>query len=146
MKIILTMIVIWLVFSLNIQAAETVKLSTKDQTIITDKEWVCEWKSRELSGYSGEYIMKFEKINESELAGKLDNSACPGEVIFNGKLKNEKLTWKVNPQIAPCRPLTVKAKFTRDKASELIMTGTYQAVCPLGTEFLDAGPVVCSQW
>jgi len=146
MKIKLTMAVIWFVFIPNIQAAEKINLSVKDQTKITDKEWVCEWKSRELSGYSGEYIMKFEKINETELAGILDNSACPGEVIFNGKLKNEKLTWKVNPQISPCRPLTVKAKFTRDKASELIMRGSYQAVCPHGTEFLDAGPVVCSQW
>ena len=116
-------------------------LSNQDQTEVLNKEWVCEWESASLSGYSGEYILHVNEISSDSIAGSFDNSVCPGETNFAGNIKDDKLRWKVKNQVSPCKPLSVKAKFHREKNGQLVMKGSYQAVCPVGGGFLDDGPV-----
>jgi hypothetical protein len=127
-------------------ATQLVTLSQQNRIEIQSKEWVCEWKSSTLGGYNGEYLLGVKDISETSVSGVFDNSVCPGTTEFGGTFKKNRLSWKVKNQIAPCHPLAVKVWFHTNENSQLTMQGGYHAKCPLGTVFIDGGPVVCSQW
>ena len=131
----LVVIAIWIFLSNSSHANETSNLI---------KEWTCEWTSRILPNQIyGKYVFNIENIDGNKLNGKFESTYCPGIVDFKGKIRNNKLSWKIKGLTTPCNSLTVKLKVAEDKEDGLILKGTYKAEIYTRSAGNDGGSVTC---
>ncbi len=116
MKSFLSIIIIWILLSFSLNAAETLQLSTQDERNLLLRECSCNWKIPSYpSLIKGKYIFKIENIDSNSITGKFDNTFCPAIRDFKGNINKDSFGFEIKGQTNPCVTTKITAKLFREK-------------------------------